>query len=366
MNPALQKTIAFLLLILAGYLLQNKIKSKQELQGVKVLILSIILPATIFVALLRVEVSSSMLLLPVLALVLNAVLFLVSRMALPRLGYAKDSPQFRTMLLLVPSLAPGLSALPFVLEYLGDAELALAALADVGNKVFVLIILYMVAMNWYYRSRGAGAQVPDKREKLQELGIMLLSEPVNLIIVLAAVLISLGMNLESLPAFLGDTVDRLAGMMIPIVLLFIGMAVNFRRRQMARIVRVLCFRSAVGLLMSAGLIAGMGLTGGLALLSVVFAQCAVSFWPFAHMSAVAALSGGEQRGVFDLDLGLNVLACSLPFSTVIILTVLSFGKTFASPYAILVAVGVIGLYPMIYLLRPLVHTYRSRWQEARA
>ena len=367
MNPALQKTIAFLLLILAGYLLQNKIKAKDELKGVKVLILSIILPATIFVALLRVEVSSSMLLLPVLALVLNAALYFASRFALPRLGFARDTPQFRTMLLLVPSLAPGLSALPFVLEYLGDAELALAALADVGNKVFVLIILYMVAMNWYYQSRGAEAEVPDRRGKVKELGLMLLSEPVNLIIVLAAILITLGIGLDSLPVFLGDTVDRLAAMMTPIVLLFIGMAVNFKRRQMARIVRVLCFRSVVGLLLSAALVAGMGLSGSLALLSVVFAQCAVSFWPFAHMSAVATLSGGESaRRVFDLDLGLNVLACSLPFSTVTILTVLSFGDRFASPFAMLAASAVIGLYPVLYFLRPLLRTYRSKWEEARA
>ena len=366
MNPALQKTIAFLLLILAGYLLQNKIKAKDELKGVKILILSIILPATIFVALLRVEISGSLLLLPLLALVLNAVLFLMARWTLPRLGFEKDTPQFRTMLLLVPSLAPGLSALPFILEYLGDAELALAALADVGNKIFVLIILYLVAMNWFYRSREAGTEIPDRRGKLKELGMMLLSEPVNLIIVAAAAMISLGIGMDSLPAFVGDTVDRLAGMMTPIVLLFIGMAVHFKRRQMARIVRVLCFRSVVGLVLSAGLIAAMGLTGGLALLAVVFAQCAVSFWPFAHMSAVATLAEGERTQVFDLDLGLNVLACSLPFSTVIILTVLSFGDRFTSPYAVLVAAALIGIYPVGYLLRPLLRNYRMKWEEARA
>ena len=141
MNPALQKTLAFLLLILAGYFLQRKINAKQELTGVKVLILSIILPATIFVALLKVEISSSMLLLPILALLLNGAFYLVSGQILPRLGFARDTPGWRTMMMLVPSLAPGLSAFPFILEYLGDTTLALAALADVGNKVFVLIIL---------------------------------------------------------------------------------------------------------------------------------------------------------------------------------------------------------------------------------
>ena len=53
-------------------------------------------------------------------------------------------------MMLLPSLAPGLSCFPFIIVYLGDEYLALAALADVGNKIFVLILLYMLAMHWYH------------------------------------------------------------------------------------------------------------------------------------------------------------------------------------------------------------------------
>ena len=366
MNPALQKTLAFLLLILAGYLLQNKLKAKDELKGVKVLILSIILPATIFVALLQVEVSRSMLLLPVLALALNGGLYFISKVSLPRLGFEKDTPQWRTMLLLVPSLAPGLSAFPFILEYLGDGELALAALADVGNKVFVLVILYMVAMNWYYQQRGAEADVPNRRGKLKELGLGLLAEPVNMVILVAIVMISFGLNLADLPIFLGDTVARLASLMTPIVLLFIGMAVNFQKQEMALILRVLCYRSGVALLLSAALIVLGGLSGPLALLAVVFAQCAVSFWPFAHMSAVEALRKVETSQVFDLGLGLNVLAFSLPFSTIVILSVLSFGEWFTQPTVLLPAAALMLVYPAYYILRPVFQEAKARTENARA
>ena len=352
MNPALQKTLAFLLLLLAGYLLQRKIGSKQELSGLKVLILSIILPATIFVALLKVDVSSRMLLLPLLALVLNGLLYGISVWVLPRLGFAPDGRELRTMLLLVPSLAPGLSAFPFILEYLGDEPLALAALADIGNKLFVLVILYLVAMHWYYRVRGNAGVQTGRGEKLKNLGLSLLQEPVNLVILAALLMLSFGLTTTDLPVFVDDTVSRLAGLMSPIVLLFIGMAVRFNRREAGLILRVLCYRAALGLVLSAALIYAGGLSGSLALLAVVFAQCAVSFWPFAHMAAVEGLqqaAGG--RSVFDLDLGLNVLAYSLPFSTVLILGVLACGDWFATAGHLLPVAGAFLVYPLAYVLR---------------
>ena len=291
MNPALQKTLAFLLLILLGYLLQRKLGGKQDLAGLKVLILSVILPATIFVALMKVEVSVTMLWLPVLALLLNGALYAVSTRVLPRLGFAAGTKEYRTTLLLVPSLAPGLSAFPFILEYLGDGPLALAALADVGNKVFVLIILYMVAMHWFYRQRGAGSQAVNRREKLKDLGLSLLREPVNLVMVAAFLLLGSGLTIANLPVFLEDTVSRLAALMSPVILLFIGMAVRFKRQEMALILRVLCYRAGLAFLLAAGLITVAGLTGLTALLAVVFAQCAVKF--------LALCPHGCRRGTAD-------------------------------------------------------------------
>ena len=363
MNPALQKTLAFLLLILLGYLLQRKLGGKQDLAGLKVLILSVILPATIFVALMKVEISVAMLWLPVLALLLNGTLYAVSTAVLPRLGFATGTREYRTMLMLVPSLAPGLSAFPFILEYLGDGPLALAALADVGNKIFVLIILYMVAMHWFYQLRGARQEVVQRGEKLKDLGLSLVREPVNLVMVAAFILLGFGLTMANLPVFLEDTVSRLAALMSPVVLLFIGMAVRFKREEMALILRVLCYRAGLAFLLAAGLITVAGLTGPTALLAVVFAQCAVSFWPFAHMAAVEGLRAADSPSVFDLDLGLNVLAFSLPFSTVLILSVLACGEWFATPAVPTFAAGLLLVFPLVYAFSPLL---RSRGVEAQA
>ncbi|MFT5018344.1 MAG: hypothetical protein ACJA0J_002393 [Bdellovibrionota bacterium] len=356
MNPALEKTFVFLLLIAAGYFLQSKLNGKHDLKGVKVLILSVVLPATIFVALLKISISTKLLLLPVGALALNFIFFYIIRAMLPKLGFADKPNNRRTMLLLLPSLAPGLSCFPFVVEYLGDEALAMAALTDVGNKVFVLIILYLFAMNWYYtakkKSTGDLNESPGRQSKLRDLGLSLLREPVNLVIVTAVVMLCLGLDAKALPSFLETTAVRLAALMTPVVLLFIGMAVKFERREMAIILRFLAFRAGVGLLLSGFAILFLpAMAPAMALLLVIFPQSAVSFWPFAHMSAVDALQKEGEDPVFNINLALNVLACSLPFSTVIILGILSCGKVFASPSMVFLLGATLLLIPLVYVFQ---------------
>ncbi|MEZ4991027.1 MAG: hypothetical protein R2824_11470 [Saprospiraceae bacterium] len=79
--------------------------------GVKAIILSIALPATIFVALLKIKIDSSLLFLPLLALVFNVIMLLAARFMLLSL-ISKGKFDARTVMLLLPSLAPGLSCFP--------------------------------------------------------------------------------------------------------------------------------------------------------------------------------------------------------------------------------------------------------------
>src|SRR5680860_434898 len=148
MNFALQNTLELVLIIGLGLLLQKKI-AKQDLKGVKTIILSVALPAVIFVALLKIKLESSLLIFPLLALAFNLILFLATKYVLAPSLPKSEGAKKRTLMMLLPSLAPGLSCFPFIVVYLGDDSLALAALADVGNKIFVLILLYMLAMHWY-------------------------------------------------------------------------------------------------------------------------------------------------------------------------------------------------------------------------
>lgn len=342
MTSAVHTTLALLLLIFVGMLLRLKIKGKEQMAGIKILVLSIALPAMIFVSLLKIEVETSLLILPALALLFNIVLLGASRFILPVMGIAHNSRQGRTLMILLPSLAPGLSCFPFLMEYWGEEVLAWAALSDVGNKLFVLILLYLLAMHWYYNVHKDKANHTES--KLKGLFISLLREPVNLVIIAALIMLNSGITFDALPLFLQDSIMRMRSLMTPLILLYIGMAVKIKWSVFRMIAMLLCWRAGFSLVFSSILIVLFSLTDpGLIILAVAFPLSAVSFWPFAHMTAIRAIEKRqgieESTSTFDLDLGLGVLACSLPFSTSLVLLVCSSGTFFTSPI-LLVEVGI--------------------------
>lgn len=331
MDINLQKTFLFLLFIGIGLLLKVKLKDKSELAGIKVIILNLALPATIFIALLGVNIEASLLLLPLIALLLNVVLFFVTPLVFPVLGIKRGTPNFRTGQLLVSSLAPGLSCFPFILEYLGDSYLAKAAMADLGNKVFVLLILYLVAMRWHYKTQEI--QNTSNKAKLKSLCIAMVSEPVNIFILVALVLLSFGLHMESLPFILSESLSRLSLLMTPLVLLFIGLSVKIKKRQFAQIISVLLLRAGIVVLLGIGLISIANITIAQdRLLLLAFGLSACSFWPFAHIAAVDAQEKRvlNFRKTFNHNFAINILAISFPLSVVLILGILSAGTLFAN------------------------------------
>lgn len=342
MDVSLQKTITFILFIGIGLLLKIKFSTKAEVVGIKKIILNLALPATISIALLGIKVEADLLLLPLLALLLNALLFFVFPLVLPILGIKKNSSNYRTAKMLIPSLAPGLSCFPFVLEYLGDSYLAQAAMADLGNKVFVLMILYVIAMNWHYKIQQKKAQ--SGKAKLKSLGIAMISEPVNVFIAAALILVGFGINMESLPFFASETLSRLSLLMTPLVLLYIGLAVNIKKNQLVQILGILMLRAGfviiiTGLLL---LVTGISLQKDI-LLMLAFSLSACSFWPFAHISTVDAAEADETKKTFNPNYAISILALSFPLSTILILGILSSGNIFTQPTSIFMLGGVLSI-----------------------
>ncbi len=342
MDVSLQKTITFILFIGIGLLLKVKFSTKAEVVGIKKIILNLALPATIFIALLGIKVEADLLLLPLLALILNALLFFVFPLLLPILGIEKETPNYRTAKMLIPSLAPGLSCFPFVMEYLGDSYLAKAAMADLGNKVFVLMILYIVAMNWHYKVQEKKAQ--SGKAKLKSLGIAMISEPVNVFIAAALLLVGFGLNMESLPFFASETLSRLSLLMTPLVLLYIGLAVNIKKDQLIQILGVLMLRAGFVIVITGLLVifAGISIKNDI-LLMLSFGLSACSFWPFAHISAVDAAEPNEKKKTFNPNYAVSILALSFPLSTILILGILSSGKIFAETTNIFLLGGILSV-----------------------
>ncbi|MEM8486506.1 MAG: permease [Bacteroidota bacterium] len=308
--------------------MRRKVPDREKMAGIKALILSVALPATIFIALLKIELTASLLTLPLLALLLNGVLFGSTWFAMPCFGVSQHSNEGRTLLMLIPSLAPGISCFPFVIEYMNDEALAWAALTDLGNKIFVLILLYILALYWYQQLYRATTRQTGKGRALIKA---MVQEPVNLVLFAGVLLILFGFNLGSLPLFIQDTLLRLSNMMTPMVLLFIGIAVLIRAGDLRLILTALSWKAGVALKASA-LLLFLFPTAPHALLIVIFPLSACSFWPYAHMCAINKLSSeDEQTQVFDLNLALSTLALSLPLSTVLILLACTFETFFVDP-----------------------------------
>ncbi|WP_318343773.1 AEC family transporter [Flagellimonas baculiformis] len=336
MDIGFQKTVVFLFFIFIGILLKSKFKSKEEITGIKKIILNLALPATIFIALLGIKVEPHLLILPLLALGLNLLLFLAMPIILPIMGIGRGTPEFRTAKLLVPSLAPGLSSFPFILEFLGEDYLAKAAMSDLGNKVFVLFFLYLVAMNWHYGLQSSGKKNDGK--KLVPMIKAMVFEPVNIFIGVALVLLALGMSMDSLPFFLSETLEKLSLIMTPLVLLFIGLAVKIKRKQFFQIFSLLCTRAGLVLLICGAFILISGIQAqNEILLILAFGLSACSFWPYAHIAAVDSMEMEvePQKKTFSSSFGVAVLALSFPLSTMLILAILNSGSFFGQSYTIL-------------------------------
>ena len=349
MDSGLYKTITFVCFILIGVFLKSKIKSKDEKSGIKAIILNLALPATIFIALLGVKIEWNLMFLPIMALVLNVVLFLATPFVLPLVGIKKGSAEFRTARLLIPSLAPGLSCFPFVLEFLGESALAKVAMADLGNKIFVLIILYVVAMNWHYQLRSISKK---GNGKLMSLLKVLISEPVNIFIAAALLLLMFGFTMDSLPILFSDILEKLSLIMTPLVLLFIGLGIKLKRKQFLQVFSMLCIRAGLVFVLGGVVVLFLGIQSiENILLLLAFGSSACSFWPYAHISAVENLEIEDtQKRTFDSDFALNILALSFPLSTVLILGVLNTGALFATNINIFFVGGILFAVGLIYPL----------------
>jgi malate permease and related proteins len=343
MSSAFTKTISLLLLIIIGYLFQKKIRSKDQREGIKTLILSLALPATILIALLQVDFESDLIIIPVMSLGFNIIMYVLMDKLPLQPVFNIPLNQYRTLIMLIPSLAPGLSCFPFIMEYSGQGPLAMAALADVGNKVFVLIISYTIAMKWYYEVNREKA--PGGKTKVRNLLISLVNEPVNIVIIVAIVMLSLGLTYRSFPEAITLSIDRLSLMMTPLILLFIGMSMRLTWDQVRTIFSFLFFRSGIAFGISGLVLLFFPITDiPTIMLIIVFPQSACSFWPYAHMAAVGQIENKlpsvTKVRTFDQDFAMNVLACSMPFSVILIMVIYASGEFFAHTTPVLTGSGI--------------------------
>jgi hypothetical protein len=231
-----------------------------------------------------------------------------------------------------------------------------------------LIIAYLIAMKWYFSNHALTERT--SKSKIKDLLKALVEEPVNFVIVTAIVMLSLGLNFESLPDFITMNIDRLSVLMTPLVLLFIGISMKLTRQQAKVILSFLFFRSGIAFLFSSILLLFLPIQDlSIMLLIVVFPQSACSFWPFAHMASISELErksdGTGKNRIFDLEFAMNILACSLPFSVILILGIYSSGEFFTTFTNTFICAGIcllLATFPIFSQAR-FLKTYKSKVKE---
>lgn len=140
-------------------------------------------------------------------------------------------------------------------------------------------------------------------------------------------------------------------MMTPLVLLFIGLAVQLKKKQFFQIFSLLLLRASFTLLVVAGIVLLLNVSDtNDMLVMLVFGLSSCSFWPFAHISSISAkeMNQHEEKMTFDVNFALSIIGLSLPISVLLILGIFSAGDTFTELNSIFALSGVLFLVGIMY------------------
>lgn len=344
MDGSSANALSTLLTIFVGVLLRQKLPPKGEpVKVVKAIVLSCLLPATIFIALLSLKPSLEALLWPVGALVFNFLMLAITRVVLAlilarRLTKATD---LDAVALELCSLSPGLSSFGFIYEFCTPEVMGLIAFADLGNKMYGIVFskfLGLAAMRsahkkQYYHHRDRtksneelveSSEVQMYVESTEEMTALfthkdilseLFCEPITCAMILGLVLASTKTTIEEL-SFIGHMLSRLKDMCGPTLLIFVGIKIQVPDTKMLVIFLVLIARAGAGLLYAAGTIAAFQLGPSPALGWVLFLQSSCSFWPFASMTAIHEFEEKLTTVVrtFNLEVAISFVSLSFPVS----------------------------------------------------
>ena len=323
MSSFAPEIFVFFLLITLGFILKHKFKKQSFKTGLKIYILNIALPATIFISIINFEISSNFLLYPLIALFFNIIIFAITPLIL-KIAKISDSKKKRTLLMLLPSFAPGLSCFPIINDFLGSEALAKASIIDFGNKFFVLLFLFFIAIRLHNVNQNNA--IYNRRKSIKPMLKNFLYEPINIIIFVAIIFLWTGNTITNLPNLLIDFFSKISDTLTPVVLIFIGLSIILKRDVVMDIIPLLLLRSGICLLILTFLLqlTGYGFYTETKLF-LILSISSVSFWPFAHMTFVNNIEKDidKRNKTFDIKFGLNFLAYSLPFSTTLILFLFS-------------------------------------------
>lgn len=253
--------LSALLVIALGYTLRKVgLVNREHGNIIARLVLNVTLPALVLETVPQVELSLSLVFLPILALLHGTVSFLLVQILFRRRSHLE-----RGMITIVSmGFNVGLFAFPIVQEIWGAEAIKLLAIFDAGNGLILLGANYVVAS---YFSRGGYMRLGTTLKVVARA----LGTSVPLLTFLFALVLNIW-GLE-LPGAINRAVSIVASSNGALALLVLGIfqSLTIRREDLATIVKVLGVRYLVGVLFSVVAVAYFGKSGLLRqILGIVF------------------------------------------------------------------------------------------------
>jgi malate permease and related proteins len=363
----LPKAIALILLIVVGYSLKRKFSDPSAVAVLRVFILNVALPATIFLSTIEIDTQLDLIVLPSFALVVNLCLMLAGMGIARLLLRSTQTQQARALILLFPSLAPGLTVYPFVEQFLGRQGLAWVALADMGNKLFVLVGLYAIAMVWFQQMSAPveGKVQPKATVQWRAIAHFLFTEPVNGALVLGLLLASFHLKAADLPLAAIDAVQKFSLCATPLILFYVGVSLNLKKLQFGRLLLILIARAGIGFVISAAAIVILKPTSLEAIaLFISLPQASCSLWPLLHATKINQ-QADSALPFFDMDFATALLALSFPFSILVLLVIFMSGEFFYSPLHLSMAgLALFGAFISLFIVETVLKSRNDSWLRA--
>ncbi len=146
MNPFIEKIIPLILAFFAGILFKSlKLLSKEDAPILLKVVLTVTLPALTIIAISNVVLVADMALIPVLAMAVVMLMFLISSLVGKRLNLPR--PTFGSFLVGTMIMNTAYS-LPFFAAAFGNEGLARASLFDIGNTMMIFTFTYYNAIKY--------------------------------------------------------------------------------------------------------------------------------------------------------------------------------------------------------------------------
>jgi len=247
MLDATLKILPLLLIFLAGYGLKRaKFLTSEDGSSLLKLIFFAGVPALIFVSILKVDLDSSLLLLCLLAPVIVAITLIVG-LVLRRSTLRNISLRTFGALLVGAVVMNTGFLLPFVQNLYGAEGLARLAVIDAFNALITFSLVYAVAV-----------KMGNNEPRASFIAKKLLISPPLWALFLALILKGLDVTP---PQFAMETLDLVAGLVAPVILLALGLKLTFKLEKPKLLIVPLMLRFALGGLIGIAFAKLLGLEG---------------------------------------------------------------------------------------------------------